>query len=168
MGLNEPDGGGEVIVANGIRQRPGDVVDFDPLLELRPMRQPVFACDDELCVAQAKRAGRDLRVVGFLEPGMTAPDSVERATVGATPEIEELARLTLRNVEMGTIGQLPGYGAHNLSSRVCPWSARLGRESGWIFRTINRWAWPISTDWLLPASAGNDEPIAAGNQAPLG
>jgi hypothetical protein len=49
-----------------------------------------------------------------------AADAIERVAIAVAPEVEELARFALRNVEMRPLGQTAGYGSHNLSSFKCP------------------------------------------------
>ena len=105
-----------VVGSNRDGQRLSRRVRADALLELRPMRQTVFASDDELSIAQAKRARGDGRIVRLREFRMTAPDAVQRLALAVTPLLEKLARLPLWNVEMGSLRDSPRYGSHNLSS----------------------------------------------------
>ena len=58
---------------------------------------------------------------------MAAADTVERVAIAVTPELEELAGLALRDIEMGPIGQPPGYRGHNLPS-VMPLVRTRGQE----------------------------------------
>ena len=110
-------GGGAIVGADRDRQRLRERVRADALLELRPMLETVLARDDELRIAQAERARGDGSIVRVLELRMPPPDAVERVALAATPRVDKLTRLALRNVEMRTWGQAPGYGGHNLSSR---------------------------------------------------
>ena len=105
--LDEPNGGLAIVGANRGHQLLDDAVRGAALLQLGPMREAVLTRDHELRVAQAKRAFGNARVIRIGELGMPAADAVQRVAIAVTPEIEQLARLALRNIEMGPIGQLP-------------------------------------------------------------
>jgi hypothetical protein len=102
--LDEPNGDSGIVGANRGDQLLDDAVGGATLLQLRPMREAVFASDDELRVAQAKWAGGNAGIIHTGELGMSAADAIERVAIAVTPEIEELARLALRDIEMGPIG----------------------------------------------------------------
>ena len=104
MRLDEPNGGSAIVGANRGHQLLGDAVRGDALLQLGPMREAVLASDDVLRVAQATRARGNARVIRIGEFGMAAADTVERVAIAVAPEIEELAGLALRDIEMGPIG----------------------------------------------------------------
>jgi len=73
----------------------------DPMLERGPIRKAVFARNDELCVAQAKRRRRYRRVNLCGEFRMPVADPFQCVALALAPLVEELARLALRNIEMG-------------------------------------------------------------------
>lgn len=128
--LDQANGGSAIIAVNYGHQLLGDTVDDDALLQLGPVRKAVLVSNDILRIAQATRTRGNAGIICIGEFRMEAADTVECVAIAITPEIEELARLALRDIEMGSIGQPPRYGGHNLSSYGCPWSARLGRKSG--------------------------------------
>src|SRR6185436_18661497 len=97
-------------------QRLRERVRAEALLELGPMPEAVLARDDELRIAQAKRARGDGGIVRGLELRMLPTDAVERSALAATPRGQQLACQALRNVEMRALGQAPRYGGHNQTS----------------------------------------------------
>jgi hypothetical protein len=104
MRLDKPNGGSTIVGANRGYQLFGDAVRSDSLLQLGPMREAVLASDDVLRVAQATRARGNARVIRIGEFGMAAANTGERVAIAVTPEIEQLASLALRDIEMGPIG----------------------------------------------------------------
>jgi hypothetical protein len=105
LGLDDPPRGLAIVGPIASASCAGLRVRLDPLLELRPAREPVLARDHELGVAQAKRRSRDRRVVSLAKSRMPVTDALQRIGVPSPPRVEELARLALRNIEMRPLGQ---------------------------------------------------------------
>ena len=77
----------------------------DAMLERGPIRKTVFARDDELCVAQARRRRRDGGVSLCGEFRMATADPLQCVRFALAPLFEEFARLPLWDIEMGPLGQ---------------------------------------------------------------
>jgi hypothetical protein len=84
------------------------LVALDVLLEPRPSIEPILARDREMRVRQSQRGRSDLRVAGRVKAREKLTNALERVELPRAEVDEQILRLVLQMVEVGTRGQALG------------------------------------------------------------
>ena len=103
--VQEPTQRGVIVGADGGVDRTGVRVQFDPLLQRGPVRETVFAGEDELGVGEAERGRGEGGVVRLGVLRMPAADAIERGGIGGAPRAQQFARFAFGDIEKGPRGQ---------------------------------------------------------------